>query len=232
MKTLIYENDLFGKVPVGIGNGNIELRECDGSEADNVIIQHHYSHKATTNRFKSFRVNDGTGYLQLGYGIRPHVKHNISKHITPENYAEFDRMWLSDDMPKNSESQVISLLLSYIKQVYPRIVFIITYADESVGNTGIIYQATNAIPIGWIYVDFYQLPSGERIHPVTMWHRHGSRAWDVMQKNYPGIKHIKRSYKQFRYLYVLNKKYAKEVSREIRDRTTVKGLGQFQDFAP
>lgn len=231
MKELIYIDTLFAPSPIGISNGKYELRECPNEEADEVIIKHHYSHKATSNRFKSFSVNNGKGYLQLGYGIRPEMKHTISKHIKKGNYAEFDRMWLSDELPKYSESQVISLLLSYIKQVYPQICFIITYADESVGNKGTIYQATNAIRLDWIYVDFYQLPNGERVHPVTMWHRHKTRAWETMQKLYPGIKHIKRSYKQFRYLYVLNKKYAKEVSREIRSRTTVEGLGQCQDFA-
>ena len=215
MKELIYKNDLFGDIPIGITNGKYKLVECLNSEADETIIKYHYSHKSTKNRFKSFNINNGLGYLQLGYGIRPRIKHTISKHITKDNYCEFDRMWLSNELPKYSESQVISLLLSYIKQVYPKIKFIITYADESVGNTGVIYKATNAIYLGYIYVDFYKLPNGERVHPVTMWHRHGTRAWKTMQSLYPGIKHIKNSHKQYRFLYVLNKKYAKEVSREI-----------------
>ena len=36
--------------------------------------------------------------------------------------------------------------------------------------------------------DFYVLPDGERVHPVTMWHRHKTRVMDVLQKIYPGIK--------------------------------------------
>jgi len=190
--------------PIGITNGTITLMEDASGLASKLVVQYHYSHKTTPNHFLSFLVNKDQGALQLGYGIRPAMKHTISKDIVKGNYCEFDRMWLSDVMPKNSESQVIALLLSYLKQVHPRIKFVITYADESVGNKGTIYQATNAIELPSVPTDFYLLPSGERIHPVTMWHRHKTRAKAFVEKQYPGIKHIKGTYKQRRYLYILN----------------------------
>lgn len=215
MKQLIYKQDLMGKKPIGITNGNLKLIECLNNEADKIIIKYHYSHKSTKNRFKSFSVNNGLGYLQLGYGIRPHMKHTISDMITTDNYCEFDRMWLSDELPKNSESQVISLLLSYLKQVYTRIKFVITYADGSVGNKGIIYQATNATFLDKVNVDFYILPNGERIHPVSMWHRHKTRAMDFLIKEYPGIKHVSDEF-QYRYLYILNKGLRSKYQESIR----------------
>jgi len=173
MKQLIYS--IVTKKPVGISDGKYWIEEADGLLVDKLVVKHHYSHKST-NRFLSFLVCGQQGFLQLGYGIRPHEKHTISKLITKDNYCEFDRMWLSDDLPKYSESRVIGLLLSYLKQVYKRIQFIITYADGSVGNVGTIYKATNAIVTGKFPVDFYLLTSGERVHPVSMWHRHKSRA--------------------------------------------------------
>lgn len=118
-------------------------------------------------------------------------------------------MWLSDELPKFSESQCISLLLSYLKQVYPEIKFVITYADGSVGNKGTIYRATNAEFLGEIPCDFYILPSGERIHPVSMWHKHKTRAKEFIEKEYPGIKHIKGQFSQYRFLYILDKKLNK-----------------------
>jgi len=209
MKEVLYTKTLFGKEPIGMTNGFITLKECSSGEADSVICKYHYSHKTTKNKFKSFSVNNGKGYLQLGYGIRPHLKHTISKLITKDNYCEFDRMWLSDELPKYSESQTIGILLSYLKNVYPKIKFVITYADGSAGNTGIIYQATNAISIGKVHVDFYLLASGERVHPVSMYHRHGTRAWKFLQDKYLGIKHIQDDW-QYRYLYILSKKMRKK----------------------
>lgn len=207
MKTLLRDG-LLG-LPVGITNGTLTLREAPSSQIDKVIAEHHYSHKSTKNRFLSFDVNDGLGALQLGYGIRPHSKKAISELITPDNFCEFDRMWLSDELPKNSESQVIALLLSYLKQVYPRIKFVITYADESVGNSGVIYKATNAYRLGGVPVDFYILESGERVHPVSMYHRHGTRAKAALASIYPNIRHIKGGFQQQRFLYILDKKYRK-----------------------
>jgi hypothetical protein len=179
------------------------------SVADRLVCMHHYSGKATKNSFISFLVNDGKGVLQLGCGVRPRMKHVISSDITAENYCEFDRMWLAEELPKNSESRVIGLLLSYLKQVEKHIVFVITYADESVGNRGTIYQATNAIEVEPVQVDFYVLPSGERVHPIAMYHRHGTRSKDFLEQQYPGIQHIRGRLKHRRYVYVLNHKMRK-----------------------
>lgn len=206
MKKLVYTQDLLGNIPIGITNGKITIKECENSTADKLVIKHHYSHKATKNRFKSFLVNDGLGVLQLGYGIRPSLKKKIHPLIEKGNFCEFDRMWLSDELPKFSESQTIALLISYLKQIYPEIKFIITYADESVGNKGTIYKATNAKILEPVNCDFYVLANGERVHPVSMYHRHKTRAWEFLKKEYPGIKHITKKYKQNRFLYILDKK--------------------------
>ena len=214
---------------------DIFIKEVPSNVVRELIEKNHYSHKTTPNHFLSFDVNDGLSALQLGFGIRPHKKNNISSLITKDNYCEFDRMWLSDDLPKYSESKTISLLLSYLKNHYPKIKFVITYADGSAGNKGIIYQATNALRLDPIMCDFYVLESGERVHPVSMWHRHKSRAWGLMQDLYPGIKHIKGTQKsplyQYRYLYILNKSMRKKYQDEIRQRSTLEGSGQFRPSA-
>lgn len=97
-------------------------------------------------------------------------------------------MWLSDDMPKYSETIVISLLHHFLKKVYPNIKYLISYADTSAGMTGTIYKAANYTLIDKIKADFYILPNGERVHPVTMWHRYKTRAWNFLQKKIPGIR--------------------------------------------
>lgn len=205
MRSLIYSEDLFGKKIIGATNGFITLKICPNDEADDVIKKYHYSHKSTKNRFASFSVNNGKGYLQLGYGIRPTLKKKIHPLIEKGNFCEFDRMWLSDDLPKFSETQTISLLLFFLKSA-TNIKFVITYADGSAGNTGIIYKASNAFILGKIPCDFYILESGERVHPVSMYHRHGTRAKAVLESIYPNIKHIKGQESQYRFLYILDRK--------------------------
>lgn len=228
-KELIYRNNLLGKELIGISNGFITLKEINNSIVDKLVIKYHYSHKPTKNRFFSMTVNDDQGFIQLGYGIRPTLKGNISPMITKGNFCEFDRMWLSDGLPKNSESQVISLLLTYIKNKYKRIKFIITYADGSVGNKGTIYKASNAFYVDKLPVDFYLLPDGERIHPVSMYHRHKSRRKSLLDKVYPGIKHIKTGY-QYRYLYILHRGMRKKFQERNVPQPVVKGQGS-SDFS-
>jgi hypothetical protein len=213
-RKLIKQENLLGFDIIGITNNKYTLIEVENNIVDELVRIHHYSHKPTKNRFTSFLINENKGFMQLGYGIRPKIKHLISSMITMDNYCEFDRMWLSDDLPKFAESQCISLLLEFVKIKYPKIKFIITYADGSVGNTGIIYKATNAIAIDKLQCDFYLLPNGERIHPVSMYHRHKTRAWQTISKLYPGIKHIKKGYYQYRYLYILDKKIRKKFEME------------------
>lgn len=189
----IYEDTLFGLECVGWRRKWIELREVPQHAADRLIVAHHYSHKATSNRFLSMGVyfawgQEMLGAIQLGYGIRPDIKSTFGEEVTGDNSREFDRMWLDDRLPKFSETITLSCLERYLRMRHPEIRFLITYADGSTGRNGTIYKAANYIPMGKIKADFYLLPSGERIHPVTMWHRHATRAWDALREIYPGIK--------------------------------------------
>ena len=179
----------------------IEIRICEKSEADRIISKHHYSGKPTKNSFLSLLVyykGEVNGALQLGYGIRPKIKGDYD----PDEVREFDRMWLSDLMPKFSETITLALLHRFLKRAYPKIKLLISYSDTSVGNMGTIYKAGNYKLIDDIKADFYILSNGERVHPVSMWHRHGTRAWDFLQKEYPGIR--KAEGRQLKFAYRLS----------------------------
>ena len=91
----------------------IKILVCTKKEADAIIIKNHYSHKATKNSFLSFLVyykGEINGALQIGYGIKPKSKGEYN----PDEVREFDRMWLSDDMPKFSETITLSLLHKFL----------------------------------------------------------------------------------------------------------------------
>lgn len=179
---------------------NIKIIRSKKEIVDKIIVKHHYSKKPCKNSFLNFLVyynNKVEGALQLGYGIRPKKKGIYN----PEQVREFDRMWLSDIMPKFSETITISLLHKYLKKTLPNIKYLISYCDTSVGNTGTIYKAANYKLINKIKADFYVLKTGERIHPVTMWHRHKTRAWKFLQNEYKGIK--KADGYQLKFIYKL-----------------------------
>jgi hypothetical protein len=150
----------------------IKIIECEKPMADSIIKKNHYSKKSTKNSCLNLLVyhfNKISGALQIGYGIRPKAKGKYN----PKEVLEFDRMWLSDDMPKFSETITLSLLHHYLKKNYPQIKHLISYADTSVGNKGTIYKAANYKLIDKVKARFFILKNGERVHPITMWHRHG-----------------------------------------------------------
>lgn len=194
----------------------VKIQTCEKAEADEVITKHHYSKKPTRNSFLSFLVywkGEVHGALQLGYGIRPKIK----KELDPDEVREFDRMWLSDAMPKFSETITLSLLHKYLKKQHPNIKALISYSDTSVGNMGTIYKASNYEQIDDIKADFYILENGERVHPVTMWHRHKTRSWDFLVKQYPNIKKAKG--RQLKFIFWIQKKEMKY--RKKRSQTNL-----------
>ena len=179
---------------------DIKIVECEKGQADEVIVAHHYSHKVAQNSCVSLLVyykGEVEGALQIGYGIRPKIKGDYEA----DSVREFDRMWLSDAMPKFSETIVISLLHHYLKMAHPEIKTLISYADTSAGMTGTIYKAANYKLVNEIKADFYILESGERVHPVSMWHRHKTRAWETLKKLYPNIR--KANGKQLKFVKAL-----------------------------
>ncbi len=194
--------DLFGGcIGYEAPEKEIKIMVCDKSQADRIIEKHHYSHKTTSNSFVSLIVlykGKVEGALQCGYGIRPQIKGDYN----PDEVREFDRMWLSDTMPKFSETIVLSLFHHFMRLAYPNVKVLISYADTTAGNNGTIYKAANYELVDRLQADFYLLPSGERVHPVSMWHRHKTRAWDFLQMQYPGIIHI-RNGEQLKFVFRL-----------------------------
>lgn len=175
--------DIFGGI-IGWKHGKkpISILKANPADVEHMIVRNHYSHKVCPNSFCSLFVHHDqfgvTGAIQIGYGIRPKKK--------PEGVVEFDRMWLSDTLPKFSETIVLSMLHKFLFHAYPQIHTLRSYADTSAGNDGTIYRAGNYVEIKRINADFYIMPDGERVHPVTMWHRHKTRSKAFLNENFPG----------------------------------------------
>ena len=60
--------------------------------------------------------NKLVGVLTLGYGTRPlHTIKRIFPSLETKDYYEIGRMCMTDDMPRNSESQMIKAVCKWIK---------------------------------------------------------------------------------------------------------------------
>ena len=196
---------------VKVGGLDVDVVEVAQSEVERMLVENHYSEKVTKNVWRSFGIYKGrklVGAMQIGYGIRPQMKTHIFDG-PPDMVREFDRMYVTDEMPKNTESAVIGGLIKYLRANYPEVAALITYADGIRGKVGTIYQATNAVYIGAVDGEFYETADGEYIHPVTIWHRYKSRSRDFLAEKLPGIKHVRGP--QHRFIYFVDRKWSERL---------------------
>ena len=80
----------------------------------------------------------------------------------PQSVVELNRLWVSDAMPRNTESWFIRRCLSDLP---PRIV--LSYADTSVGHQGTVYRASGFRYAGWTDMD-RKTPRLDYVPPETV----------------------------------------------------------------
>lgn len=98
--------------------------------------------------------------MVLGYGVRP--KSTIQKifpTLESKDYYEIIRMCMDDGMPKNSETQMLSALIKWMKVNLPERKVLFTWADGILGKVGYVYQAANFYYCGYSETDRYSKDS-------------------------------------------------------------------------
>ena len=112
----------------------------------------------------------------ITFGAGSYNSPSLADGATAGDCLTLTRLWLSDDLPKNSESRVLGIALKTLAK-NTSLKFVVTYADPAVGHLGVIYQATN-----WLYVGlskstaYYDLGDGKLAHCLTVSGSHGSRS--------------------------------------------------------
>jgi len=153
------------------------VRPIPISIARRLIEREHYLHTfpgGTHLAFGIFVDSRLLGALTLGVG--PFNAHSLVEEARPSDCLTLTRFWLADELPRNSESRVLGLILRHLKR-HTDLKFLITYADPSQGHLGTIYQAT-----GWTYTGLsqanplYDLGDGKVHHSRSLSHAYGSHS--------------------------------------------------------
>jgi hypothetical protein len=152
----------------------IEVRPVMPSVIKSLVTDRHYLHSmpAAPRRCYGVYLRDvlaGAAVFTSG----PRHGYRLLSACRPQEVSVLARLWLSDELPKNSESRVIGILMRLLRRDTDW-KLILSYADPSAGHTGTIYQAS-----GWAYLGMTQpgnavIVSGERIHSRTCGSRFGS----------------------------------------------------------
>jgi len=186
---------------------SIRVRPIPFVAAKKILVRHHYLHSlpgGTKLAFGAFVEDKLLGALTFGAG--PHNAFALVDGACPDNCLTLTRLWLSEKLPPNSESRVISVCLRYLKK-YTTLKFIITYADPAQGHAGIIYQAT-----GWLYTGLseatpkFDIGDGLARHSRSLAQAFGSHSLKYLSGRGLKIKVLPQIPK-YRYIYFLDQNY-------------------------
>jgi hypothetical protein len=156
---------------------SIIVRPIPSVAAKKIIVKNHYLHSflgCTQLCFGMFIENRLLGALTLGAG--PTNAFRLVEGAKPNDCLTLTRLWLSEELPPNSESRVVAISLRFLKK-YTKLKFLVTYADPTQGHIGIIYQAG-----GWLYTGLseampkFDLGDGVARHSRSLSHAFGSHS--------------------------------------------------------
>lgn len=147
---------------------NFNAIEISKEQALDMVKTYHYSNtlpKLNKHYIGFFLDGLLVGVITLGWGTRPlHTIKRIFPSLDTKDYFEIGRMCMTEEMPRNSESQMLSKLVKWIKHNCPEIKVLFTWADGMLGKVGYVYQASNFIYAGFSNSEFY-IKDGIKIHP-------------------------------------------------------------------
>lgn len=206
---------------------NLYVEKIHNSIAKELIVKHHYTHKWTIAELcigiydKSkgsvfFDVPTLVGTVVFGPTAGANVARSVSPLLNHHNLWELKRLWVADELGKNTESWVIGQCLKYIKQHHSEIKCLISYADPDAGHIGTIYQATN-----WLYQDIERRKgtSGYIVsfdggtkwqHSRTLFNKYGTFNYNKLVEVLPRPFKIKELSVKERYIYPLGSKVEKK----------------------
>jgi hypothetical protein len=202
----------------------MEIKQISPILALELILNNHYSKmmpRLTKYYLGAFIDNKLVGAMTLGHGTRPvHTIRRLFPSLSTKDYFEIGRMAMLEEMPKNTESQFLSLVIKWIKHNEHTKKILFTWADGIVGKPGYMYQASNFLYGSYVWSDTYISPKGERVHPRTTggtdMEKISSSKFSRPSKEYlkeNGWKHYRG--KLFRYVYFLcDRKEKKKLLKE------------------
>lgn len=148
-----------------------KIKEIKKEQALQMIQTYHYSNTLPklNKYFVGFFLDEElVGVVTLGWGTRPrHTIQRIFPSLNTNDYLEIGRMCMTEEMPRNSESQMLSQLVKWIKRNIPELKVLFTWADGMVGKVGYVYQASNFIYAGFSGGEMY-MKDGVKIHVRQM----------------------------------------------------------------
>jgi hypothetical protein len=142
----------------------------------------------------------------MTFGAGSFYGYKLVNEANADDAITLTRLWLSDELPKNSESRVLGMALRELK-INTTIKFVLAYSDPVFGHVGIIYQATNWLYTGLSYATgLYDIGDGALHHSRSLAHQLGSHSIDYLVLQGINARIVPQQAKH-RYIYFLDESY-------------------------
>lgn len=117
--------------------------------AARVVVAYHYLHRRPpiSYAYALQRGGEVVGVVTFGFPASRHAQMSACA-TNPNKVIELNRLWVSDDEPRNSET----VLLGAALRLLPPFI-VISYADTAHGHQGYVYRAANFRYAGWSDMD-------------------------------------------------------------------------------
>ena len=196
---------------IGFGDSHFQVKEISRDIANTTIKKNHYSGKvynATYIHLGVFIEGKFLGVLQYGYAMNPASGGSVVTGTGLDQYLELNRMWLSDEAKRNSESMAISYSIKFIRGKYPKVKWVQSFADERCGGFGIVYQACSFDYFGEHTSDFWEL-DGVVYHNIQMTVSKGSKRYkgEAVKLQENKQRATKMTLRQFRYIKFIDQRW-------------------------
>ncbi|MGP3940477.1 Mom family adenine methylcarbamoylation protein [Streptomyces sp. 6N106] len=122
-----------------------QVRPMSAKDARDMAEKFHYLHRKpqVSHAFGLYVGCDAVGVVTYGTPASRHLQMGVCPS-NPSLVTELNRLWVSDEMPPNTESWFVSRTL---RALPPRIV--VSYADTTMNHMGYVYRALNFKYAGW-----------------------------------------------------------------------------------
>jgi hypothetical protein len=184
-------------------------------EAKSLIVRNHYSHSLPGGTKLSFGVMlNGRLLGGLAFGVGPYLGYKLVNNATPDDVVTLTRLWLSDELPPNSESKVLGIALRSLKRD-TSLKFVLSYADPAAGHLGTIYQAANFLYTGLSSATpLYDIGNGTLHHSRSLAHQLGTHSISYLASQGINVKTVPQSPKH-RYIYFLDKSWRSQLTTPV-----------------
>ncbi len=147
------QNDLFQEVSGGANPTSplqLFFRKIQSVNANRVFEKNHYAKRPVPisecfGAYKSDSMKTLVGAISFGKPSSNSLCVGCCGKDHSHRIYELNRLWMSDECPKNSESRFIGWSLRILRKLHPDWI-LVSYADTEQNHSGAIYRAT-----GWIY---------------------------------------------------------------------------------